>query len=240
MKWIAALLMIVNVAVYLWASGQQVIVNDPAIISEPDVNTEGMLLLNENGNLKQFGNIDSYPPSASRLNNNTDSTARANERANEPAKTKLAQSCYLLGPFKKEEYWHAAKQWMEQNGIKFQSVSNKSRELRAWRVYLGPYSSVSATEPDVQRLQDKNLEYFVALDETESPRISLGYFTEQALATKFLTHLQSIDIPAKSQLEYRQLGPLNWTIITVDSVQQNRAANHDWVENAVGLSPVDC
>ena len=288
MKWIAALLMIVNVAVYLWASGHQVTVNETAISSKPDVNKEGMLLLNENGNLKQFGNIAGYQPSASAFmesvqdqtkktgsseadlqdsqqttqqitaNTNTqaqqsDSVLVGNEGSTSSvdeatAKTGLAQatpqiivqSCYRLGPFKKEESWQAATKWMGQNGIEFRHVTSESRELRAVRVYLGPYSSISSTEPVVRRLKGKNLDYFVSLAENGSVRISLGYFTQEELAAKFLAHLQSIDVQAKSQLEYRQLGPFNWIVIAVDSVEQNWVTTHEWVEPAVGLLQVDC
>ncbi len=284
MKWLAALLMIVNVVVYLWASGHQVTVNETAIISKPDVNKEGMLLLGENGNLKQFGNIAGYQPSASAFVElaqdqtkkpgsneadlqdsqqtaantdtqsqqsdsvpveNEDSTSSADATS---AKTELkqatpriiAQSCYRLGPFKKEESWQAAKKWMGQNGIEFRYVTSESRELQAVRVYLGPYSSILSTEPVVRRLKGKNLDHFVSLAENGSVRISLGYFAQQELAAKFLTHLQSIDIQAKSQLEYRQLGPFNWIVIAVDSVEQNRVTAHDWVEPTVGLSRVNC
>ena len=47
MKWIAALLLIVNVAVYLWASGKSVSVEQTTMYAKPDVNREGMLLLEE-------------------------------------------------------------------------------------------------------------------------------------------------------------------------------------------------
>lgn len=57
MRWIAALLMIINVTVYLSAGGHQVVIDETKSISRPDVNKEGMLLLSEIGNLKQFGFI---------------------------------------------------------------------------------------------------------------------------------------------------------------------------------------
>ena len=47
MKWLAAILMIVNVAVYLWVSGEQVTVDEVANAPRPDVNKDGMLLLRE-------------------------------------------------------------------------------------------------------------------------------------------------------------------------------------------------
>ena len=280
MKWLAAVLMMVNVALYLWASGPQATVTKTAIISKPDVNKAGMLLLSEHGNLKQFGSIADYQPSASafveatqeqtqkpessevdlqdsqQITANTgtqdrqsdsvsvdaeDSISSADDAADEAtAKTELAQPCYRLGPFKQEASWQAATQWMEQKGIKFQLVTSESRELRAVRVYLGPYRSISATEPVVQRLKGKNLDHFISLAEDGSARISLGYFTQKELAAKFLAHLQSIDVQAKSQPEYRQLGPFNWIVIAVDKVEQNRLTAHDWIEPAVSLSPVDC
>lgn len=269
MKWIAAVLMIVNVVVYLWASGHQVTVDETQIISKPDVNKEGMLLLSEN--LKQFGAISNYPSdsevveSAQELTKKIESEVESEVEPEVESKVEskvelkveskiepkvepevdsapqiIAQSCYRLGPFKKQESWQSAQQWMGRNGIEFEQVTSKSRELQAVRVYLGPYNSISSAEPTVQQLKDKNLDHFVSSSEDGSVKISLGYFTQKELAIKFLTYLQSIDVLAESQLEYRQLGPFNWMVIAINSVEQNQVTTHDWAEQAVGLSQVDC
>ena len=45
MKWIAALLMIVNIAIYLSVGGRSVTLETETHSGKPDVNKEGMLLL---------------------------------------------------------------------------------------------------------------------------------------------------------------------------------------------------
>ncbi len=267
MKWIAVLLMIANVVVYLWASGYQNNVDETVINAKPDVNREGMLMLSEIGDLKQVGNIAGSQQSVSELvglekkptkADNSDrigsqnshqitgnSGASISNTDKVPAPTKsavsaLLSSCYRLGPFKKEASWQAAIQWMKQHKIAFQRVTSESREFRAVRVYLGPYQSASAAESTVRLLKSKNLDHFLYLAKDDSVRISLGYFTQEALAEKFLAHLQSLDVQAKSQAEYRQLGPFNWLVIAVGSTKDKQFISHDWAEPNVGLSHSDC
>jgi len=292
MRWVAALLMIVNVAVYLWAGGQHVAVEAPASVSKPDVNKEGMLLLSEIGSLKQFGNIagaeqpvsaliepildheqvkDLSPESGSTSDNlqsdqpiitglaeDADSASQIQQTGNdltESGEETLAaeeaqesievsqvikQFCFRLGPFKKEESWQAATKWMEQNEYEFHHVASESRELQAVRVYLGPFDSIISAQSSVAKLKNKNLDHFVYLIENEQARISLGYFNQKELAEKFLQHLQSIDVDAKSQPEFRRLGPFNWMEIPIEGVDQNRISTHNWIEPTVDFSKVEC
>ena len=302
MKWVAALLMIVNVAVYLWAGGQHVTVDVPASISKPDVNKEGMLLLSETGSLKQIGSIEGTEQSVSALiepnldegenqiqnhdqvkvdvpessstsedlqddqpiitglTEDDSSALQIQQSGSELTETgeetadagmvqqpvELAQAqvtenfCFRLGPFKKQESWEAATKWMEQNDYEFRQVTSDSRELRAVRVYLGPYDTIISAQSSVAQLKEKNLDHFVYLIDNEQARISLGYFTQEELAAKFLTYLQSIEVDAKSQPEYRRLGPFNWMEIPAAGVDQNRISTHNWIEPTVDFSKVDC
>jgi hypothetical protein len=299
MKWIAALLMIVNVAVYLSAGGEHVTVDVPASISKPDVNKEGMLLLSETGSLKQFGSIEGTRQSVSTLiepnqdqgqsqiqkldqvkvetpqatstseelqddqptitglaeedspafqiqqsATDLDETGEAAEVGQLQQPVELAQVvenfCYRLGPFKKQETWQAATEWMGQNNYEFRQVTSDSRELRAVRVYLGPFDTIISAQSSVAQLKEKNLDHFVYLIDNEQARISLGYFTQEELAAKFLTYLQSIEVDAKSQPEYRRLGPFNWMEIPAAGVDQNRVSTHDWIEPSVEFSKIEC
>ena len=277
MKWIAALLMIANASIYLWASRHQDIVNEAVIPPKFDVNMAGMLMLNEVRDLKQFGQITNSRQPVTELveleqnhteetksgetvtqtfqqpnpqttdnSDDTDSSAYAESTPTKPAQDKLqnkplvgASSCYQLGPFKKQVSWQGATQWMEQNGIEFRRTTSKSRELQAVRVYLGPYQSKSSAESTVQLLKNQHIEYFFYLINGKI-RISLGYFTQQELAEKFLSRIESANIHAKSEREYRQLGPFNWLIIPVGSGWGKQLITHDWGEPAVAVSRIDC
>jgi hypothetical protein len=69
--------------------------------------------------------------------------------------------CYRLGPFKKQETWQAATEWMGQNNYEFRQVTSDSRELRAVRVYLGPFDTIISAQSSVAQLKEKNLDHFV-------------------------------------------------------------------------------
>ena len=235
MKWIAILLMIVNVVVYLWASRHQDIANETVIHAKFDVNKASMLMLSETGDLKQIGHISGSQQSVSAL-------VGLGKRPTKPdrATPQVIASCYQLGPFKKQASWQSAIEWVEQNEIEFRRIISTSRELQAERVYLGPYQSRSSAESTIQRLKSKNLDHFVYSAENGAVRISLGYFTQTELVEKFLAHLKALNIDAKSRPEYRQLGPFNWLVITVGTAKESQVIKHDWAESAVSLSQVEC
>ncbi len=255
MKWIAALLMIVNVAVYLWASGGQVSVDEIARGSKPDVNKAAMLLLQETDSqnpdfaIVTPGLDESGPdsaqsvesPPASQLVQVEVAVAAPDENPEQPELLqKTIPACYRVGPFKQQQSWLSAREWMTRNNAEFQQVTSQSRELRAVRIFLGPYDSISAAAPVMQELKEKNLEHFPYLLENGLARISLGYFTQEPLAAKFLDHLQAIGVAARSLSEYQLLGPFNWMEIPVENIEQSILAAHDWQEPAVRLSRIEC
>ncbi len=278
MKWIAAILMILNVTVYLWASGNQVETSLLENPSSPDVNKEGMLLLSEAGGTKQFGiiatgNLQKSLNTDERVAKSDDSddgqTSQSSERTTGldtgenliitediiegdeissatavgdslSGSAGLAAQCYRIGPFRKPEPWEVAQNWLSEQGVSFKHVTSESRELRAVRVYLGPYSSTSEAQTAVKLLESKNLDHFVYQLGDGATRVSLGYFTQEELATKFLDYLAGIKVEAQSQPEYRILGPFNWMEISAQTIDLDLLRGHDWVEDNVGLSRLDC
>ena len=267
MKWIAAILMITNVAVYLWASGRQ---SDPiaeSVTVQPDVNREGMLLLSEVKPSRPVANSASLTPVAAKENDaepevqsdgsvttglgsadiivsedivsDGDKPVQAAAESTAQAQSSL-RMCFRVGPFKGEEAWLAATSWMVENNYAYQHVTSESRELRAVRVFLGPYSGSSDVDPVIALLNQKNLDHFVYKVADGSTRISLGYFTQEELATKFMAYLDSLDIAASSQAEYRRLGPFNWMEIPPDQVDSATITGRNWAETGVTVLSVRC
>ncbi len=242
MKWIVILLMIANVAIYLWASQHQESVNEVTINPKSDdFNKDGMLTLSEVENMQQ--SVSEIVDLGKKPTKETESSVTASKTVQRRIDS---TNCYQLGPFKKEESWQADTQWMEQNQIVFRRIISDSRELQVVRVFLGPYQTMASAESAERRLKSEKQEYFdkyydkIYRDENDAIRISLGYFTQEELANKLLVHLNSIDIPAKSQLEYRQLGSFNWLVITIDKTNKSRVMNRRWIEPVVGLSQIAC
>jgi hypothetical protein len=71
MKWLAALLMIINVGLYLWVSGEQITVEDVANAPRPDVNKAGMLLFSETSESRQIGSITRNEQATASADNGT-------------------------------------------------------------------------------------------------------------------------------------------------------------------------
>ena len=212
MKWLAAILMVVNVLIFLGISDRQI--ESPVAVGDirPDVNPESMLLLREvasesiasrdsastagDGNEASVGEagaansgpgdlpttvleggqlarvtigddgvVNREAPDGAFLapsgagNGGGDSTTSAEslEQANSDA------VCYRVGPFRDSGEWQDTVAWVEQQALPWEPVRSASRELRAVRVYIGPYESISAAQPTIELLKEKGLDHFVYL-----------------------------------------------------------------------------
>ncbi len=221
MKWVALLLFIANVVFYLWAGSGNGVVEPPGLAT-PDVNPDGMLLLGEA------------------------QTATASENAPRPSPEEARQdmpdlSCYRIGPFRESSGWLAAEQWMGAQQFAYRAVRSERREMRAIRVYLGPFDSADAAKPTVDWLETQGIEHFADPQEPGEMRISLGYFIQEALAARFAAHLLSRGIEANSRVEYRVMGPFDWMEATVDSTaRRDLLFSRRWFEEGVAVSKIDC
>ncbi|MGI9317160.1 MAG: hypothetical protein ACR2QW_07530 [bacterium] len=282
MKWLAAVLMIVNVVVFLGVSDRQIESSYQQNEFKPDVNRESMLLLKEVSPTDQSDtnpliladgesptlitapDIGSEPDKSSEIDGavtpNTGNDLTSQTDVNGPVSvdgmvlegseisvasldlnTAPGQfSCYRVGPFKDQSAWGSARQWVTDQGLEFKPVRSESRELRAVRVYIGPFASITAAQQDVDMLDQKELDYFVYLRDNGEARISLGYFTQEELAAKFVNYLSTQNIEAKSQPEYRTLGPFDWMDIKVVSTSRWDLLERDWDDDTVKISERNC
>lgn len=313
MKWIAAILMILNVVIFLGVSDRQTQAGQGSAATRPDVNRESMLLLKEVAvvvdavrggrsptvvrapdlsgidgavvgalDAQNLALVNSQTEGASQpgdgaildldaTGRNGSASAGADQSANittvdvensaQASKTAATEDddpdvlaeppelanltpdsalCYRVGPFKDQSLWRRATQWAETEGLVFKPVRSQSRELRAVRVYVGPFRSISAAQPEADVLKEKELDYFVYLHDSNEARISLGYFTQEELATKFVEYLKSQDIAARSQPEYRTLGPFDWMDINISTTARSRIVNRDWGDDGVLVSEREC
>lgn len=291
MKWVAAVLMIVNVVIFLGVSDRQVESALRESDFKPDVNRESMMLLQEtlptiSGDPELQDPDEAQAPtlitapdvsSDSDLQSNAiednelamvdvdivevdindgvnitvtdgavpDSSSEPSEETQEGREIALAAppgqfSCYRVGPFKDKSIWQGARQWVTDQGLEFVAVRSESRELRAVRVYVGPFDSINAAQQDVDRLDSKELDFFVYLRDNGEARISLGYFTQEELAAKFVDYLSTQDIEAKSQPEYRTLGPFDWMDIKVKGTSRWDFLERDWQDAGVKVTERQC
>ena len=316
MKWIAAILMIVNVIIYLRVSDQQGDVDDQGPVVSANVNAQSMLLLKEirpeleivennyqavavstpgevaipvpvmqestitttsieeestqnqesdlpttvllGGELAKVTVKESGDILAS-INETTGDDIQASSSAikqtqapksSDQQSTTLASvaatpslqnwTCYRVGPFKLEDKWKAATTWVEQSGYWFQPIRSESRELRAMRVYVGPFETQAGTRPTIADLKEKELDHFLYTSDDSQVRISLGYFTQEELANKYVNYLKGLNVDAKSQPQYRTLGPYDWMDVRVDISDRVKLLSKDWGEKSVALAEKPC
>lgn len=246
MRWVVALLLFANVAFYLWI-GERAGDGERGLSAEPEVNREGMLLLHEirQGN-RLTAAAPATKPSPGKPAPDADSTAPAAAngtlRPAVVAPTPIIRAdllCYRIGPFKKEADWRAANRWMRSRQFDYQVVRSESREMRAVRVYLGPFDSRAAARPVMNKLEDRGIEHFINLGERGLVRVSLGYFTQDALAVKFIAHLLSQGVEASSRPEYRAMGPFDWMEASV-ATRRDLLLSHNWPGKGVAVLEIDC
>ena len=260
MKWLAVVLIVTNLAAYLLVGGRQTSTETVG----SDVNKTGVLLLGEvdasqpaaaafhsqpDGTGITGARTDG-PPVENDTKRDTD-TATAGDMPDQATvfvensidgsrDQPVVWACYRLGPFRREDSWQAAKMWMDESGFEFRPVTSGSRQLLAFRVYLGPFVSESSVDAILKTLESRGLEHFRYRADNGLTRISMGLFSQEELAEKHLNYLISNQYEAKSQSEYRHLGPFNW--MEVPSVDMDRAqlSGHEWDESGVRMTKVHC
>ena len=230
LKWSVALLLAANAVFYLW-TGEAPDYDAQAPSAQPEVNREGMLLLDE---LDAAGGAPALA---------TDSPASVSKtpRQISVAPTAAADlSCYRIGPFRKEPGWLDANRWMRARQFSYQAVRGESREMRAVRVYLGPFDSPAAAQPMMNWLTERGIEHFISQETSGRAHISLGYFTQEALAVKFVAHLLSRGVEANSKPEYRAMGPFNWMEASIDIARRDVLLSHHWPARGVAVLEIRC
>lgn len=71
-------------------------------------------------------------------------------------------------------------------------------------------------------------------------QISLGYFTQEPLAARFVAHLHSLDINARAEPDYERLGPYHWLEVPMPAAGPAELRALDWPAPPPDVSPADC
>jgi len=161
----------------------------------------------------------------------------------------LSTICFRVGPFSSEQSIEQASAWMMENEIAAETITGNSREVKAIRIYAGPFLHEESldryvSELKVKQLQfremNRELEYYVYRDSETGPRISFGYFHQQELANKYLTDLQEIGIQAELELNYETVGPLYWLDAAVPLDFVNQLQSRHWADEKIKSVEIDC
>lgn len=213
MKWFVGLLVVVNAALFLWATGHNP--GQPASASAyPVVSAESMRLLSE-------------------VRARTDSAAEG------------GADCARIGPFVNSAVASLAAQKLDAMSLRYNRRTVKSREIRAFRVFLGPFEGQSSLEAQRRLLDSGGIEdYYVKRDERNGVGIiSLGLFSQREGAQALLDRLARNEVQARLRAEDRVLKPNYWLEINDPAVARDipsELANASWGEKEAEVRRYKC
>ena len=212
MKWLAGFLLVLNAALFLWATGHDP--GRPAPASAyPVVSAESMRLLSE-------------------------------VKAGDESSRDGPPGCLRIGPFVSSAVVTLAAQKLEAMSLSYTRRTVKSRQIRAFRVFLGPFQSESGMETQRRLLEAAGVEdYYLKRNEEGGGIISLGLFSQQDGAEVMRGKLSRQDIETKLRTEERILQPNFWLEIDDPAVAREippELAGASWGEQEARARRYKC
>lgn len=152
--------------------------------------------------------------------------------------------CARIGPFVNSAVAALAAEKLDSMSLSFTRRTVKSREIRAFRVFLGPFESQSAIDAQERLLDAAKIEdYYVKHDEQGGGIISLGLFAQSDGAEKLLNELSARDVQARLRTENRILEPSLWLEIDDPAVARGiprELAQASWGEKGAQIRRYGC
>lgn len=153
--------------------------------------------------------------------------------------------CARIGPFVSSAVASLAAQKLDEMALNYSRRTVKAREIRASRVYLGPFETQSALQTQRQLLASAGVEdYYVKREGEENAGIvSLGLFSQREGAEVLLGKLARADVEARIRSEDRVLKPNYWLEIEDPAVAEGTPAELtgvSWGESGARLRRYAC
>jgi len=152
--------------------------------------------------------------------------------------------CARIGPFVDSAVAALAGQKLDALSLSYSRRTIKSREIRAYRVFLGPFETRAGIEAQRRLLQAGDIEdFYLKRDEQGVGIISLGLFSQRDGAELLADRLSRLDIQAKIRPEDRTLKPSFWLEIDDPSVARQippELAEARWGERRARLRRYEC
>jgi hypothetical protein len=137
------------------------------------------------------------------------------------SKNNEAFKCMRIGPFSTADTYSRASRLLINEGFGFTRNVVSARELRNFRVYLGPFTTQTAKETAERRLEQEGLDYY-SHEDKEGELLSIsGLFSEGEVAGAYVAELKRVGLDAKARSEVRTLGPWRWLEVA-DAVTEER------------------
>ena len=150
--------------------------------------------------------------------------------------------CMRIGPFSTADTFSRASRLLINEGFGFTRSVFSARELRNFRVYLGPFTTQAAKETAERRLKQQGLDYYVYEDKEGELLSVAGLFSEGEAAGAYVAELKEVGLDAKARSEVRILGPWRWLEVAdaVTEERRNTLRRIEWGDAKAQVAGVPC
>ena len=150
--------------------------------------------------------------------------------------------CMRIGPFSTADTFSRASRLLINEGFGFTRSVFSARELRNFRVYLGPFTTQAAKETAERRLKQQGLDYYVYEDKEGELLSVAGLFSEGEAAGAYVAKLKGVGLDAKARSEVRILGPWRWLEVAdaVTEERRNTLRGIEWGDAKAQVAGVHC
>ena len=150
--------------------------------------------------------------------------------------------CVRIGPFSTADTYTRASRLLVNQGFGFTRKVLNARELRNFRVYLGPFATQAARETAERRLEQQGLDYYLYQDRDGDLLSLAGLFSHGEAAGEYAAELKAKGLAANARSEVRTLGPWRWLeiadVVTVERRETLRTMS--WGDAKVEVANVPC
>lgn len=248
MKWIVGVLLLLNAGLFLWAYGKRPATTD---YIRPTVNGETMMLIREMQPaqstvvITRAGAADE-PARSSEDEAEDDGPGEEQVAEAEPAAVAaIPPFCLRIGPFYDEALAESTSERLKSMALAVSTRTVQAREIRAYRVYIGPFDTRDEVSAQSAELRDKGVrEHYIKRDPGKKDVISLGLFTQKTGAASLVEQLESKGVTAKTVTEDRLLDPTYWLELTNSAANRKThpelAATRNWGDSRTKLMEFPC
>ena len=202
LRWLFAILILGNIALFMWASWYRISPLEEGRAPLPPVNADRMALLTTPGLILRPRPVENKtPPAAS---------------AAAPPSTEKRHACVSLGPFETSELAEQAGKRLAEAKLDYARREGADRIESSYWIYLPPLANRKAADAQREELARLGIsDHYIMQEPGMENIISLGLFSQIDNARHRLEELAAKGIHAKQETRYRAR-TLYWLDIPTD------------------------
>ncbi len=237
--WSLLLLVLVNVAVFLWPSKTNVA---PHVYAQKAELNPHFVRLNKEIEQRFYTQSDDsiVLRSSDEVNDEAGVDASQNEL---PVSIPDGSICYRLGPFLHQASYELAQAVLFNANVRYRKSTRSSQTSDVYRLYLGEFETqAQVSDARLELKRKKVLDHFSRKLEDNKYIISLGIYSSQETAEKALALFSETLQGVKMQSETVTLPDSHWMhfVLPVASTKLEQLAEIEWGENSAKLGPHEC